>query len=672
MKKYFGIAILITVIAVVSGCSKNDTKTSAATGSSISGPFFGYQSGSFVAVSDIDVPASQSLTLAPGTVIKFQPGVKMTVHGSVNAVGDSLHMIQFTSAMPVASPGDWAGVYISGNTDTSIFKYCIFAYGNRFNTAYEQDTSITSNNTPGGVYKGLVSVNGSIVKLERCILYKGGWEGVEVQANGLAILQNCDLYKTSNSGLSVRLNGHIQVSNSNITSSFDCGLIEHDEYHGLHNEFASGGTFTGGYNNVWENRSAGYRVKPFGILSPLNGDTIGDPAYIDAENLDFNITPASFIIDRGDPNSRRDPDNSIADIGVYYFRQSQHILFSAIRGHLTNANEYHVVWDSYVRQGDTLTIDPGTVIKFDGYYGLTVFGVLNAMGTDSTTNAITFTSGKEVPVSGDWKNVFFNGNTTNGSQLNYCKFLYGSRFDPDGDVATGVLSATAANVDFNHILIRYTYNDGIHLSDGCGGNIRNVTIDGFGAYGVRCDLNISTIFQKMEIANGLGDGISISSNSSPSFTNVLICDNGVSGIYMNQLCSPTFNFVTVVNNYFDGITLHQNSLPVVRNSIIALNGRFGIDQQESSQATHDHNLFWYIRSDSTSLDSINRFNLFVNIENLINHHSVALDPSEQIANPMFRATGSTDQRYRLLDNSPAKNVATDGTDLGAFGGQGMN
>lgn len=67
-----------------------------------------------------------------------------------------------------------------------------------------------------------------------------------------------------------------------------------------------------------------------GVLSTinLNGDScdvfhnlLEDPLYFDPDEHNYQLTALSPCIDAGDPDSPFDPDNSIADIGRYFYTQ---------------------------------------------------------------------------------------------------------------------------------------------------------------------------------------------------------------------------------------------------------------------------------------------------------------------------------------------------------------
>ena len=90
-----------------------------------------------------------------------------------------------------------------------------------------------------------------------------------------------------------------------------------------------------------------------------------------------------------------------------------------------------------------LTIEPGTVIKFNTTGQLMVNGTLDANGSDG--NRVVFTSLKDddydgdtngdgnatTPAAGDWHGIYLNGNSTNEGigEFDYCLFRYGGNTD---------------------------------------------------------------------------------------------------------------------------------------------------------------------------------------------------------------------------------------------------
>jgi hypothetical protein len=89
------------------------------------------------------------------------------------------------------------------------------------------------------------------------------------------------------------------------------------------------------YNDFWKNVNG-----DFIGLFPEVGDTtwgfnsnglpcdsfyniIRDPLFADRSRLDFHLSATSPCIDAGDPGSPLDPDNTIADMGAFFYDQSQ-------------------------------------------------------------------------------------------------------------------------------------------------------------------------------------------------------------------------------------------------------------------------------------------------------------------------------------------------------------
>ena len=124
---------------------------------------------------------------------------------------------------------------------------------------------------------------------------------------------------------------------------------------------------------------------------------------------------------------------------------------------------------------NTLTIDPGVVVEFDGYNQLKGYdgGTIVAVGTPG--NEILFTSHSGTPAPDDWDSVYLYYSPA--SVFTYCIFEYGrynlyadrcnpafsncaSRYGDSSGIMCEVASPTITNCEI-------TGNDrGIHMSDG--------------------------------------------------------------------------------------------------------------------------------------------------------------------------------------------------------------
>jgi len=148
----------------------------------------------------------------------------------------------------------------------------------------------------------------------------------------------------------------------------------------------------------------------------------------------------------------------------------------------TADNLYVVVGRVTVDAGVTLTIEPGTVVKFQQqtYKGkLTVNGVLLAQGT--ADDRIIFTSiqddagggdtntngGATWPWAGDWDGLVF-GSTGSGT-LEYVWLGYGG--------ADGNVTANGATVNLRHAFVGYSASSGLRWMNGAGGEISDSVIE---------------------------------------------------------------------------------------------------------------------------------------------------------------------------------------------------
>ncbi|MCK5559046.1 MAG: right-handed parallel beta-helix repeat-containing protein [Thermoplasmata archaeon] len=83
---------------------------------------------------------------------------------------------------------------------------------------------------------------------------------------------------------------------------------------------------------------------------------------------------------------------------------------------------YYIEGDVVIPFGNTLNIEPGVEVYFNGSYSIFVEGTLNASGIES--DRIIFSSNFTFPSAGDWNRIQFN--TTGKGKLDYCNISYGS------------------------------------------------------------------------------------------------------------------------------------------------------------------------------------------------------------------------------------------------------
>jgi hypothetical protein len=125
------------------------------------------------------------------------------------------------------------------------------------------------------------------------------------------------------------------------------------------------------------------------------------------------------------------------------------------------------VWDADtvkvtgdVTINDSLIIKPGTVVEFQGHYGISA-NVINAIGSagDSITFTVNDTTGfnnRNIP-DGGWKYI----NTTQYTEFNYCKIMFGKNIDASASPlfdSKGLLTIGEMGLKIQNSVILHNYS----------------------------------------------------------------------------------------------------------------------------------------------------------------------------------------------------------------------
>jgi parallel beta-helix repeat protein len=200
---------------------------------------------------------------------------------------------------------------------------------------------------------------------------------------------------------------------------------------------------------------------------------------------------------------------------------------------LETASPYQVIGEISVPAGQTLTIEPGVVVSFMGYYSFIIYGTLYAEGT--ADDQIQFTSGQATPAADDWEMI---------------------SLESDSDASI-----------ISHSIVEYANT------------------------AILCSYSSPTI-SHCTIQNNLSRGINCNYSSSPSITNNTFLSNASASIFCFENCSPT-----ITNNTFYGgtsavVCMHSSS-PHIANNIIK-NVSIGVSCAYSSSPTIWNNVFYSI------------------------------------------------------------------------------
>lgn len=221
-----------------------------------------------------------------------------------------------------------------------------------------------------------------------------------------------------------------------------------------------------------------------------------------------------------------------------------------------SASPYHVIGDISVSAGQTLTIEPGVIVNFMGYYSFMIYGTLNAAG--NADNQIHFTSGQVSPAADDWNMVSFESGSGSNSIISYSILEYGkwaircnysSPTISHNTIRNNLFRGVNCNYSSSPVIANNTFQNNASASifcfENCSPSITNNTFIG-GTYAVAC-MHSSSPYIANNIIKNLSTGVDCAYTSSPTLRNNVFYNIGDKGVYNYNGSSPV-----VVNNIFYG------------------------------------------------------------------------------------------------------------------------
>ena len=205
----------------------------------------------------------------------------------------------------------------------------------------------------------------------------------------------------------------------------------------------------------------------------------------------------------------------------------------------------HIVENVTVRNGATLTIEPGVEVRFNkdfpnchliiGDIGITgTTGKLIAQGTES--QKITFTSSAATPQPGDWKTISFYQNASNDSIIEHAIVEYGG-------YTAGMIHIESSNPTIRNCIIRNSADDGVNIQQSTS-QISSSYFEGNMKCGVKM-YNSSTVLDDNQFINNGSYPVAITVYESALPYPVIYDTNTFSGNNPDQIAFS----VGINNNY---------------------------------------------------------------------------------------------------------------------------
>ena len=267
---------------------------------------------------DVSVKSGVTLTVNPGTIVKFDDLKKLRVKagGNLEAGGTTALPIRFTSIRDdtvggdanddgdrtLPNAGDWKGVFADGGTVN--LNHSVLTYG-----------AGTHSGNWDSWAGNAVAQNGGTVTLSNSTIRDAFFEGVITWGTGEATITNSVI---AGCDRGINVDGTVRLTNSTIDDN-RIGLWGHGGSLEMVNTIVSNSFEEGVYNilstatdirhsNVWSTTGTNYRN--IGDQTGANGNISVDPEYRDTTRGIYQLDYASPMIDAADGTASPDMDHT--------------------------------------------------------------------------------------------------------------------------------------------------------------------------------------------------------------------------------------------------------------------------------------------------------------------------------------------------------------------------
>ena len=538
-------------------------------------------SGNYVAVSDVVVKSGVKLTInGNGSVsLVFGPKMGLVVDGELNAKDG-----YFTGR------GTWAGIKINA---TSIIS--------RITRSYIKDAEIGVDVRPGSQnttinYSKITNSKKYGIFFNAATGYVN-WNTIGNNPTGIYFkdiaplnVQNNNLW---NNEIGLYLdNASPNIGYNTIQSNIKSGVfIEGDSNPYIYrNDFSSNTVLGDSYGiNIRGGFLTGVNPQPV-----INNNNFASNSQSDINTFDFNQGDNIVIdakrnwwgsiylryIERGIYDFTDDNDSSRPILDTREFLDAKNgspILDNylppiiTVDTTLTAGQAYVTTSDVIVKQGVTLTIEAGAVLKFSSSMDLIVNGSLQVSGTEA--NPVIFTQSDD-----RWSGIKINASATN-ININWAKIEWVKQ----GESAVEVLS-TSNDTVISNSYFNFVFGTGIYFN-GASGIANNNAI-----YNAKNSIHIK--------------------NASPQISSNIIGNSTNSGILIEGLSNPAINLGNIITNNKYGIYLKgtnsvgNNPQPVINNNQIhsnTVNNIYTADFYQGEAVNIDAKNNWW---NTTSINEI--------------------------------------------------------------------
>ena len=427
----------------------------------------------YTVTDDLTIASGATLTIDAGVTVQFDAGTSMYVDGALVADGDSGSEITFTSSSVSKAAGDWGTIRFNNTSNVgSVLDYVIIEYGGGASTGalitYKTGAfgvNLTNSELRFSSGHG-IDLRASSPVIEATTLRDNSGYGVYSDLALNFEVQSSTIIRNTGGGVRVPINATPVIYDSQIDTN---GV-------GIYLDNGSSPEIT--FNQIRAN-TTGIRVIEVGSPVIEDNEISGNSSYgLNNEGVGEVTAEYNYWGDKSGPQVATNPTGAgdkitmNIDYTPWSFGATLPVKeITAMTGNSVtwHADTVYVVKNSMsVGSAQSLTVEPGTIVKFETGVEFNVYGTLNATGTAG--DLIYFTSVKDdaaggdsngdarntQPAKGDWSRIYIRD--TGSLTMEYSVVRYAGYNN-----WYAALYVDGLNPVINHNFVSNNLNRGIQL-----------------------------------------------------------------------------------------------------------------------------------------------------------------------------------------------------------------
>jgi len=204
-------------------CAASPSSASQATGASVGGaiPRDTTWQGEVLVTGSVFVPPGVTLTILPGTHVRFTPyrgykgpGGRSSLHveGTLLAIGTAEEPIWFTSAAEDPTNGDWSMVRLVNASSASEIRFAVFEFAQQGLNLWHSSPAIRDVIVRWNNWEGIYLESYCEPTIERARIYQNGYNGIAMEQFNDVVIRDCYIAECGTHGI------HVDASTARIES----------------------------------------------------------------------------------------------------------------------------------------------------------------------------------------------------------------------------------------------------------------------------------------------------------------------------------------------------------------------------------------------------------------------------------------------------------------------